>query len=61
MCFDVLQSQNATKLEELFREEEVFIALSDFNGDKALGLDGFSMAFWQCCWDFVKEKVFGFL
>ena len=37
----------ATKIEEPFTEEEVFAALFELNGDKALGLDGFSMAFWQ--------------
>ena len=29
----------------------------DMNGDKALGSDGFTMAFWQCCWEFVKAEV----
>ena len=27
------------------------------NGDKALGLDGFLVAFWQFSWDFGKENV----
>lgn len=27
------------------------------NGDKALGLDGFSLAFYQACWDVIKEDV----
>ena len=27
------------------------------NGDKASGLDGFTVAFWQACWDFVKEEI----
>ena len=27
----------------------------EMNGDKAPGPDGFTMAFWQSCWDFVKE------
>ena len=29
----------------------------DMNGDKAPGPDGFAVAFWQNCWDFVKEEV----
>ncbi|RVX18007.1 putative serine/threonine protein kinase IREH1 [Vitis vinifera] len=29
----------------------------DQEGDKAPGLDGFTVAFWQDCWDFVKEEV----
>ena len=27
------------------------------NIDKALGPDGFTVAFWQSCWDFVKEEI----
>ena len=40
-----------------FTEEEIHSALLDMNDDKALGLDGFTMAFWQFCWDFVKEEI----
>ena len=50
----------AAKLEDLFNVEEVFTALSNLNRDKALGSDGFSIAFWQFSWDFVKEKIMGF-
>ncbi len=31
--------------------------MKDLNKDKALGLDGFSMAFFQSCWDAMKEDV----
>ncbi|RVW78982.1 Exonuclease 1 [Vitis vinifera] len=48
-------------LEEAFTKEEVFSALSDLNGDKASGPDGFSLSFWQFSWDFVKEEVMCFL
>ena len=47
-------------LETPFSEEEVFGALLNLNGDKTLGLDGFSMAFWQFSWSFLKEEVMGF-
>ena len=30
------------------------------NGEKALGLDGFPLAFWSFDWDFVKPEVLGF-
>ena len=43
----VLQGEDVAMLKALFSEEEVFGALSDLNGDKAPGPDGFSMAFWQ--------------
>ena len=51
----MLGNQDATYLEVLFSEEEVFTALSNLNGDKAQGPDGFPMTFWQLNWDFVKE------
>ena len=40
-----------------FSEEEIHSALLELNGDKATGPDGFTVAFWQACWDFVKEKI----
>ncbi|RVW26012.1 LINE-1 retrotransposable element ORF2 protein [Vitis vinifera] len=35
-------------------------ALMEMNGDKAPGPDGFSVFFWQCRWDFVKEEILEF-
>ena len=58
--FKEIRRDVTTKLEDLFTVEEVFTALSELNGDKALGLDGFSIAFWQLSWDFVKEEIMGF-
>ena len=52
-----ISQQEADILELPFTEEEVHSALMDMNGDKALGLDGFTGAFWQFCWEFVKEEV----
>ena len=47
-------------LEKPFLEDEVFEALVGCCGKKTPGLDGFSMAFWQFSWDFVKEEVMNF-
>ena len=58
--FDNIGIEEAARLEESFSVDEVFSALSDLNGDKAPGPDGFSLAFWQFCWDFVKDEVLGF-
>ncbi|RVW76692.1 Transposon TX1 uncharacterized 149 kDa protein [Vitis vinifera] len=55
--FKNLNSSEAEGLELPFTEEEIHSALLDMNDDKALGLDGFTMAFWQFCWDFVKEEI----
>ena len=49
--------QEAELLELPFSESEVHAALMDMNGDKAPGPDGFTLAFWQSCWDFVKEEI----
>ncbi|RVW16447.1 Transposon TX1 uncharacterized 149 kDa protein [Vitis vinifera] len=52
-----LDHSEAEALEVPFTEEEIFAALMDMNGDKAPGLDGFTVAFWQACWDFAKEEI----
>ncbi|RVW40956.1 putative ribonuclease H protein [Vitis vinifera] len=39
--------EEAARLEEMFSLEEVYLALSELNEDKAPGLDGFPIAFWQ--------------
>ena len=40
-----------------FTTEEVLYALTDMNGDKAPGPDGFTIAFWQSSWEVVKDDV----
>ncbi|RVX11700.1 LINE-1 retrotransposable element ORF2 protein [Vitis vinifera] len=53
-----LRSRNeAEGLELPFTEEEIHSAPLEMNSDKALGPDGFTVAFWQFCWDFVKEEI----
>ncbi|KAL6318412.1 hypothetical protein AAG906_041175 [Vitis piasezkii] len=52
-----ISQQEAEILEFPFSEDEVHSALMDMNGDKAPSPDGFTVAFWQCCWEFVKEEV----
>nr|CAN74793.1 hypothetical protein VITISV_000043 [Vitis vinifera] len=47
LSFERLEDFEVIGLEKPFMEEEVFEALSGFSRDKALGQDGFSMAFWQ--------------
>ncbi|KAL6329204.1 hypothetical protein AAG906_014814 [Vitis piasezkii] len=55
--FNQLSSRDADGLEVPFSVEEIHSALMEMGGDKAPGPDGFSVAFWQECWDFVKEEV----
>ncbi|RVW20304.1 Transposon TX1 uncharacterized 149 kDa protein [Vitis vinifera] len=59
--FNRIGDEDAARLEEVFSEEEVLKALSDLNGDKAPGPDGFPIRFWQFCWDVAKEEIMGFL
>ena len=58
--FERLNPAEISLLEGTFTEGEVFLALGEFNGDKAPGFDRFSMAFWQNFWDFVKVEVMSF-
>ena len=46
---DQISQQEAENLEIPFSENEIQLALMEMNGDKALGPDGFTMAFWQSC------------
>ena len=55
--FNQISLQEAGMLELPFTEAEVQAALMDMNEDEALGLDCFTLAFWQSCWDFVKEEI----
>ena len=45
--FSCILEEDALWLDSPFDEEEVFGVISDFNGVKAPGLDGFSVAFFQ--------------
>ena len=44
-------------LKEPLSEEEIVGAPKDLNGEKTLGLDGFTGAFWKFNWNFVKGEV----
>ncbi len=33
--------------------------IKHFNGDKALGPDGFPMSFYQVCWDIIRSDIMG--
>ena len=57
--FATLDRSEAANLEGIFTEEEVLEALMDMNGDKALGPNGFTVAFWQSSRDVVRGEVIG--
>jgi hypothetical protein len=47
-------------LERDFEEKEVWELVKGMEGDKAPGLDGYTMAFFQACWVVVKHDISGF-
>jgi hypothetical protein len=57
LVFDQILDHEAGWLEREFEEEEVRKTVMAMEGDKAPGPDGFSIAFFQICWEVVKEDV----
>ena len=55
--FSSISMEDASWLDRPFEEEEVFGVINDFNGEKAPGPDGFSMAFFQSCWCVLKIEI----
>ncbi|RVW81743.1 Transposon TX1 uncharacterized 149 kDa protein [Vitis vinifera] len=54
---DYISRQEAESLEIPFTENEIYSVLMEMSGDKAPGPDGFTVAFWQNAWDFIKEEI----
>ena len=57
MQFSAISGEDAEWLERPFDEEEIAGVVQGFNGDKAPGSDGFSLAFFQKCWSVVRDEV----
>ena len=57
VVFSSLSEEDVNWLDRSFEEDEVFRVVQDFNGDKAPGPDGFSMAFFQSCWSLLKTDI----
>ena len=55
--FDRIGVMERDWLEWKFEREEILQVVSDLEGDKAPGPDGFTMAFYQHCWRVVGEDV----
>ena len=54
--FNVIGLEEVSKLEEVFTEKEIWVAIFELNGDKAPGHDGFPIAFWIFCWDLLRMR-----
>lgn len=50
-----LPLESVALLERPFSKEEIKLAVINMNKDKSPKLDRFSMAFYQSCWDMIKE------
>ena len=55
--FNQIEGLERDWLERRFEQEEVFRVVKEMEGDKALGLDGFSLAFYHHCWEVVERNV----
>ena len=55
--FSNLSTTDAETLEKPFEDSEIFNVMKNFRGNKALGPDGFSLAFYQSCWNSVGPDV----
>jgi hypothetical protein len=59
LVFDNLDAGEASSLALSFEEREVLEVVKCLNCDKALGPDGFTLAFFQDCWDVIKTDLMG--
>jgi hypothetical protein len=57
--FDSLDAIEASSLELPFEEKEVLEVVKGMNRDKAPGPDGFTLVFFQDCWDVIKTDLMG--
>jgi hypothetical protein len=55
--FESLFVGEASSFEVPFLKKEVKDVIFGMDGNKAPGLDGFSLAFFQACWDVLKEDI----
>ena len=55
--FSMIFEEDVAWLDRQFEEEEVYGVIQCCNSDKSLGPDGFSMAFFEACWDFLKLEI----
>ncbi|XP_062170551.1 uncharacterized protein LOC133876290 [Alnus glutinosa] len=59
LTLDTLDASEASSLELPFKEMEVLEVVKRLNRDKARGPDGFTLAFFQDCWDVIKSDLMG--
>jgi hypothetical protein len=55
--FDSISSEEGIWLERPFEKEEIFNVVSNMNGDKSPGPDGFPMSFYHACWSILQDDL----
>uniref|UniRef100_A0A2N9EBT0 Reverse transcriptase domain-containing protein n=1 Tax=Fagus sylvatica TaxID=28930 RepID=A0A2N9EBT0_FAGSY len=60
LSFASIRDDERVLLKRRFEKEEIVQVLKDFQGDKAPGSDGFTMAFFEKCWWVVEKDVMDF-
>ena len=55
--FDSLNVEEAARLEDPFEEKEVREVIKGMDRDKAPSPDGFTLAFFQDCWEVIKRDL----
>jgi hypothetical protein len=60
LSFASIGAEAKNRLERRFDKEEVVQVLKDLEGDKAPGPDGFTIAFFQHCWQVIQDDIMGF-
>jgi hypothetical protein len=59
LALDTLDIREASSLVLPFEESELLEVVKGLNRDKAPGPDGFTLAFFQDCWDVIKSDLMG--
>jgi hypothetical protein len=57
LSFISIDEDESIWLERDFEGKEVWDVIRELNGDKAPGPDGFTMVFFQKCWDILKYDI----
>jgi hypothetical protein len=60
LAFDSISEDDKSWLERPFEKEEIIKTLKEMKGDKALGPDGFTIAFYLHCWRVVEADLLAF-
>jgi hypothetical protein len=58
--FSMIGDMDRSMLTSRFEKDEILQVIKDLQGDKSLGPDGFTMAFYQKCWTVLENDIMGF-